>query len=279
MSSTVPYRIGVCSWSLRPANAAELVERVRACGLGLVQLALDPLGESPEGWGDVKERLADAGIAIASGMFGCVGEDYSTLDSIRKTGGFVADVHWEANQQRAKAAIAAAGRLGIRTITTHVGFIEHNAPSFPKMVDRVRWVAKAMADAGMTMLFETGQETADDLVAFLDAVSLDNVGVNFDPANMILYDKGEPVAALRRLMPHVRQVHIKDAARTKTPGTWGNETPVGEGEVDWPAFLDALASGGYRGDLLIEREGGDRRAEEVRLARERLEAWLTRQPA
>jgi sugar phosphate isomerase/epimerase len=83
------------------------------------------------------------------------------------------------------------------------------------------------------------------------------VCVNFDPANMILYDKGDPVEAVHVLGKWIRQVHLKDATRTKVPGQWGTEVPVGTGEVAWPEFFDALAKLNFSGPLVIEREAGE----------------------
>jgi len=87
----------------------------------------------------------------------------------------------------------------------------------------------------------------------------------------LLYDKGDPVEALRLLRPWIRQVHIKDARRTRIPGTWGEEVPVGTGEVNWSAFFGVLAGGGNSCDLVIEREAGGQRLVDVRLARELVE--------
>jgi sugar phosphate isomerase/epimerase len=146
-----------------------------------------------------------------------------------------------------------------------------------KLVDRLSRVAKHLGQHGITMLFETGQETADTLWQFLGALDQNgagNTGVNFDPANMILYDKGDPIASLKKLMPRVKQVHIKDAVRTKTPGTWGSEVAIGEGEVDWKAFLQTLAEGDFKGALVIEREAGQDRVGDVRKAVERISALM-----
>ena len=115
---------------------------------------------------------------------------------------------------------------------------------------------------------ETGQETAPVLVQLLERLDRTNVGVNFDPANMILYDKGDPIDALRGLGPWIRQVHVKDARRTKAPGTWGQEVAVGSGEVDWRAFFSTLEQLNYTGDFAIEREAGTQRLEDIRTARE-----------
>ena len=92
--------------------------------------------------------------------------------------------------------------------------------------------------------------------------------MNFDPANMILYDKGDPIAALRTLGPWIRAVHIKDARRTKVPGTWGEEVTVGTGEVDWRAFFATLRELNYTGDFVIEREAGSQRVADIRAARD-----------
>jgi L-ribulose-5-phosphate 3-epimerase len=98
-------------------------------------------------------------------------------------------------------------------------------------------------------------------------------GVNFDPANMVLYDEGNPVQAMAVLAPWIRHVHIKDGIRTRRPGAWGREVPWGEGEVGAEAFLRELKRLGYAGALAIEREAGDRRVQDIRSAVERLEAF------
>jgi sugar phosphate isomerase/epimerase len=153
----------------------------------------------------------------------------------------------------------------------HAGFLPHDMASaeFQKLAGRIEAVAGIFGEQGLDMMFETGQETADDLWAFFDHMEergVSNIGVNFDPANMILYDKGEPIEALRKLLPRVKSIHIKDAVRTTTPGDWGAEVPVGEGQVDWHAFLSVLSEGGYTGDMHIEREGGDDRMGDAKQA-------------
>jgi len=92
--------------------------------------------------------------------------------------------------------------------------------------------------------------------------------VNFDPANMILYGMGDPISALKKLMPYVVQVHIKDATPAASAGQWGAEVVVGTGKVDWKSFFAALSEGGFSGDLSIEREAGDSRVNDVAIARE-----------
>jgi sugar phosphate isomerase/epimerase len=271
MNSAAPiHRLAVCSWSLQPTTPQDLVSKLRAADIHRVQLALDPLREAPATWGDTGRLLAQAGISIVSGMFGSVGEDYSTLDSIRLTGGIVPDATWAENLKNLQATAGIAAHLGLKLVTFHAGFVPHDPadPGYVKMVHRLTEVAGIFAAKKMDVALETGQETAADLAALLVALNRPNLGVNFDPANMLLYGKGDPIQAVRLLGPWIRQVHIKDATQTKVPGTWGAEVPVGMGEVSWPAFFAALVEMNFRGDLVIEREAGTQRVADIRTARE-----------
>jgi sugar phosphate isomerase/epimerase len=266
----IDNRLAVCSWSLQATTPQELAEKLHATGISRVQLALDPLREEPAVWGDTEAVLKNAGITIVSGMFGCVGEDYSTLDTIRVTGGIAPDETWEQNLENIHATVEIAKKLGLKLVTFHAGFVPHDtaAPGFSKMVGRLKSVAEIFAAADMLLGLETGQETADGLVTLLEALDQPNVIVNFDPANMLLYGKGDPIEALGVLAPWIRQVHVKDANQTGVPGTWGEEVAVGTGQVDWSAFFATLASIGFTGDIVIEREAGAQRVADIRTARE-----------
>jgi sugar phosphate isomerase/epimerase len=262
-------RVAVCSWSLQPANPQDLIKKLQATGIHRVQLALDPLREAPGVWGETAALFRRNGITIVSGMFGCMGEDYSTLDTIRLTGGIAPDATWEQNWVNIRATAALAHELKLKLVTFHAGFLPHKEkdPNFAKMLKRLTETADAFREAGIALGLETGQETAPVLVKLLEKLKRPNVGVNFDPANMILYDKGDPIAALRMLGPWIRQVHIKDARRTKVPGTWGEEVAVGTGEVDWRAFFATLGELNFTGDFVIEREAGSQRVADIRTAK------------
>jgi len=275
MIDTAPaQRLAVCSWSLHPDNPRDLIERVRGTGVSRVQIALDPLREQPAVWGAAGELLRTAGLQLVSGMFGTVGEDYSSLESIRRTGGLVPDHTWDENWENAQVNAGIAARLGLDLVTFHAGFLPHEEsdPEFEKLQHRVRLVADLFAAKNIGLAFETGQETADTLKAFLEKLGRASVGVNFDPANLLLYDKGDPIDALRTLLPWVRQCHIKDARRTKVPGVWGEEVVAGHGEVDWPGFFGVLREHGFSGWCCIEREAGAQRVPDIIAARKLVEA-------
>jgi sugar phosphate isomerase/epimerase len=268
-NNSLSERLAVCSWSLQPASPADLVAKLESTGIRRVQLALDPLRDAPKVWGKTAALFREKGITTVSGMFGCVGEDYSTLETIRATGGLAPDATWEQNWTNIRATAALAQQLGLKLVTFHAGFLPHEEkdPNFAKMLRRLAETADVFQAANIGLGLETGQETALVLVQLLQKLKRPNVGVNFDPANMILYDKGNPIAALRVLGPWIRQVHIKDARRTKVSGTWGAEVAAGTGEVDWRAFFATLRELNYTGDFVIEREAGGQRLADIRAAK------------
>jgi sugar phosphate isomerase/epimerase len=270
---TFHERLAVCSWSLQPPSPSVLFQSLRAIGLNRIQIALDPIVREPAVWGRFSEECAREGMLLASGMFGTIGEDYSTMESIKRTGGLAPDIHWAENLRHIALAAREAAKLNLKLVTFHAGFLPHDPadPDFAKLLGRLREVASVFADQGLDLALETGQESAPVLEEFLHMLARPNVGVNFDPANMILYDKGDPIQSLRTLAPFLRQCHIKDAIRTTAPGEWGSEVPVGQGQVDWKAFLSTLKAVGFTGDCCIEREAGNQRVEDIRTAREQIE--------
>ena len=258
-------KIGVCSWSLRPESADDISRDLKTIGLSKVQLALNPHRGSLGGI-ELAESLERDNIEIVSGMFGTIGEDYSSLDAIKETGGVALDDNWQENYKLAAEVAQLANKLELTTVSFHAGFIpeRNDAEQYEKISSRVTQIAHLFADKNIDLILETGQETASDLVEFLEYIDLPNLGVNFDPANMILYAKGEPVEALKILMPYVKQVHIKDAILTETPGQWGTEVVVGTGQVNWKEFFSVLADANFQGSMLFEREAGDARVEEIK---------------
>lgn len=263
-------RLGVCSWSLRPDSPQSLAHAVASAGLDLVQLALDPIRRGEWTVQGTRGVLRDAGIAIASGMIAFEGEDYTSLESIRLTGGVLPDHRWEANLQHARQNAAIARELNIGLVTFHAGFIpaDPREPLVRTMVERIAAIARVLAEHDCASALETGQESAQTLEHTLKALRERfpalAVGVNFDPANMVLYGMGEPIASLRALLPWVRQVHAKDARPAGVAGQWGDEVPAGQGVVDWPTLVALVRPTGV--DMIIEREAGGSRLDDVRSA-------------
>ncbi len=275
--SVTADRLGVCSWSFRlPLDS--VAAEMRRMGLRNINLALQPFLEGDErhgraedagSRGRVEARLASGEWRITATMISFNHEDYSTLDSIRRTGGIVPDEHWEADRALVAKAAKLTGEWKVPYMLMHAGFLdESDRAALDKYLYRVKTLRDICAAEGAQLILETGQETADDLARFMPLV--EGVGVNFDPANMILYNKGRPVDAVRKIAPWIRHVHVKDARYTKTPGTWGEEVPWGDGDVNAPLLLKALDDVGYGGAFAIEREGGDSRVADIALAASRM---------
>ncbi|MFN2315951.1 MAG: sugar phosphate isomerase/epimerase family protein [Gemmatimonadales bacterium] len=261
-------RVGVCTWSLHPGSLDGLLASVRATGLSTVHLGLEPLRTGVIAPDAAARELAAAGMTIASGALAFPSEDYSTLETIRHTGGVAPDDAWPEILAASETCADIARTVGIPLVTFHAGWLPHD-PHDPRravLLERIREVARRFVEQGIGVALETGQETADTLLELLGDLGDLRVGVNFDPANMILYGMGDPIVALERLAPHVRQLHLKDALPAVRPGEWGTEVPAGEGAVDWAAFFRILEARLPGVNVMIEREAGTQRVEDIRQA-------------
>ncbi len=276
-TALAPWTLGVCSWSLQVKSIPELKGFLDRLGINVVQIACgDPHHASWDEGDDLPRAALGSGIVMTGAMLGFPGEDYTTPRTIKETGGFGNPATRAERLERLKWALERTRALGLKDLTLHAGFIpEPSDPGRKAMLDTLARAGQLAAEAGITLAFETGQETADLLRTTLDELRAPNLKVNFDPANMLLYDMGDPIRAVEILGPDIRSVHVKDARRTKVPGTWGEEVPLGEGEVNIPAFLRALERVRYAGPLVVEREVGDQagRLRDVALGLERLRLW------
>ena len=266
------WPLAVCSWSLR-TDLYGVAQAMRQLGFSRVNLALKPAFRED---GDAYlEAVGAQPWTISAATIGFFHEDYSSLESIRATGGIVPDAYWDENREMGLRAIDITATLSVPFLTLHAGFIEDDDPVKARLFrDRVVRLADAAGERGIALLMETGQETANCLRDLLEELNHPALGINFDPANMILYGKGDPVEAVRMLGRWIRHVHIKDAIAAGIPGTWGTEVPWDQGQVGSASFLRALETIDYNGALAIERESGDNRLEDIRQAAGLLTAWM-----
>ena len=150
-----------------------------------------------------------------------------------------------------------AKKLEIEDIITHVGFLPENpmTTEYWDVVTALREVAEHCKRNGQYFMFETGQETPVTLLRTIEDIGTGNLGVNLDPANLYRYGKGNPIDALDVFGKYVRGVHIKDASSPTEGRTLGPELSIGQGDVNFPVFLEKLKNKvGYDGVLTIERE-------------------------
>jgi sugar phosphate isomerase/epimerase len=256
--SIEPLAIGVCSWSLQVTSIPELKGFLDRLGVDVVQIACGDPHHAAWAEGDAMPAAATAaGFRMCGAMLGFPGEDYTTPQTIEKTGGFGDPATRPERLERFRWALARTRELGLADLMLHAGFIPETGDSGRKaFLDTLARVSELARGAGATVAFETGQESAALLRRTLDDLRCPNLKVNFDPANMLLYDKDDPLKAVELLAPDIRSVHVKDANRPTTPGAWGEEVPLGRGQTNTREFVRALRRVGYRGPLCIEREVG-----------------------
>jgi sugar phosphate isomerase/epimerase len=254
-----PLAIGVCSWSLQVTSVPELKGFMDRLGIDVVQIACgDPHHAS---WAEGEAMPAAAlasGLRLSGTMLGFPGEDYTTPHTIELTGGFGDPTTRPERLERFKWALRRTKELKLSDVMLHAGFIPAVGDAARKpFLDTLAQVSDLAARDGITVAFETGQESASLLRTTLDELKAPNLKVNFDPANMLLYDMDDPLKVLDLLAPDIRSVHVKDANRPAAKGTWGEEVPLGRGQTNTRAFVAALKRVGYRGALCIEREVGN----------------------
>jgi L-ribulose-5-phosphate 3-epimerase len=166
--------------------------------------------------------------------------------------------------------------IGAPALITHCGFIPENLtdPTYPAVVAAIREVAAYCAARGLGFWFETGQETPVVLLRTIQQLDLPNLGINLDPANLLMYGKGNPLDALDMLGPYVRNIHVKDGRYPTDGEHLGHEAPVGHGQVDYPRFVARLKASGFTGEWIIEREiSGEQQIRDIQQTIADLQQW------
>jgi len=208
-----------------------------------------------------KAALAAAGFKVVTVVAAYEGEDYADIPTVQRTVGFIPPATRAARERRTLAISDFAAHLGVGSIACHIGFVpEDDAdPDYVAVRALVRRICDHAAAHGQTFALETGQERAEVLQRFIQDVDRPNLRINFDPANLILYGTGEPIAALRTLAPLVVSVHCKDGdwPPADKPGALGKERPLGKGSVGVERFVATLKEIGFPGPLNVERETED----------------------
>jgi L-ribulose-5-phosphate 3-epimerase len=234
-----------------------LFEPVKTFGVSKVELnCWNPDTYSPELAAKVKSEASQLGITITALWAGWPGPKVWDFIDGPTTLGLVPPKYRPVRIDALKKGADFAHQLGLPAIITHLGFIPENAadPAFREVVDTVKEVAVHLANYGMEFWFETGQETPVTMLRLIHEIGTGNLGVNLDPANLILYGKANPVDALDVFGSYVRSVHAKDGLYPTEPYHLGEEVKIGQGKVNFPRLLARLSEIGYTGPFIIERE-------------------------
>jgi len=223
------------------------------------------------------EAVAATGIEITTVWAGWDGPCEWNFTDGPATIGLVPPAYRYSRLCALKKASEFARMIGVKKVVTHVGFIPENPddPNFTGTVAALRDLCRFMSEREQYFLFETGQETPVTMLRTIQAIGMDNVGINFDTANLILYGKANTLDALDVFGQYVMETHIKDGLYPTDGMQLGAETPAGQGKANLPAVIKKLGELGYTGTLTIEREiTGDQQKKDIAMARDLLKQWM-----
>ena len=250
--------------------------KVNSLGIGSIQyLYLPEDGRSKADINRINTVLGLAGIRV-SGLFCTFAEmDYSTIPKSVETGGLVPLRYRKERFAETMKLCDLAQEIGASAVILHYGALPEDQAShdYPDLIDVTQQLCDHCREMRLTLNLETGEDTSETLLTFIRDVDRPNLGINFDPANMILYGTGNPIEALQQVGSYVLSCHCKDAVWSSSPGIeWGEEVTLGTGEVDIERFIRTLHRIDYRGPLTIEREiHGEKQIGQIRLAKSLLE--------
>ena len=226
---------------------------------------------------EITEAATACGVEISTLWAGWSGPKEWNFTGGPDTLGIVPAAYRMQRTEEILRGVDFAVRLGVSRVATHVGFLPENVndPAYHGVLAALRYIVKYCRKCGVSFLFETGQETPVTLLRVIEDVGLDNLAVNLDPANLILYGKANPIDALDVIGKYVRDVHGKDGLYPTDGRELGRETPLGEGMVDFPRFVARLKELGYDGAITIEREiSGEAQIKDILTAKAILETLI-----
>jgi sugar phosphate isomerase/epimerase len=246
--------VGVMFWAER-----DTLDEIQSLGVRCGQLGIGGATDLNHHFtDDWKKALAERQFTLVTVFAAYNGESYADIPTVQRTVGFIPLETREERERRTIEISDFAAAIGVKSIACHVGFVpeERSDDDYIAVRDMVARICDHAARHHQTFALETGQEPAHVLRRFLADVDRKNLGINFDPANMILYGTGDPVEALGVLGPHVISVHAKDGdwPPKDHPGALGAERPLGKGSVGIERFVKKLKDIGYTAPLNIERE-------------------------
>ncbi len=269
--------IGVFLSSMAIQGPLESIKKAKELGLDVVQIgALPDEFYYSEGMDQLRDCLQENGISASAVCAVYEGENYADMAAVAETVGLTNPETLPERMAHTKRCAMLATRLKAGIVTTHIGVMPEDIGSkgYRDLLSTVREIADYCGNQGLIFAMETGQETAKAMLQFIKDTGRNNVKVNFDPANMILYGTGGPLEAVDVLKNYIAHAHVKDGLSPTERGKLGTEVPLSEGEVNIREYIQKLVKTGYKGPLVIEREAGDDRIGDIERGKKLLEEIL-----
>lgn len=246
--------------SLRQDNADKIFDQVAQVGLKHTQITCwNPDNYTDDNATRILEQSKCKDVNICALWTGYTGEIVWNFERGPITLGLVPEQFRAMRVAELKRGADFAKKLKVPAIITHCGFLPENMTdsNYMPVVEAIADVASYCRELGLGFWFETGQETPVVLLRVIEEIGLDNLGINLDPANLIMYGKGSPCDALEVFGKYVRNIHVKDGVPPSNGKKLGPEVQVGTGFVNFPLFVKKLRKLEFDGDFIIEREISD----------------------
>ena len=270
--------IGVLIFYKKEVDILERFKLAKSMGINSCQLSIwDESMYSDEYADIIKDAVAQTGFKITAIWAGWDGPREWNFTYGPSTIGLVPPTYRNARLNALKKASDLALQLGVNKIITHVGFIPENPdhPDFSGTVGALRNLCRFLKARNQYFLFETGQETPVTMLRTIQAIETDNIGINLDTANLILYGKANTLDALDVFGKYVMETHIKDGVYPVDGMKLGKEVPAGQGKANLPAVIKKLKELGFTGTFTIEREiTGEQQQKDIAMARDLLKQWM-----
>ena len=275
-------RIGVMVELFRDTDVDEKFAELRSMGMESCQLVCwDQELMNERIAGKVNTAADRHKVDITAFWCGWEGpKDWDFYDG-QLTLGLVPEAFRFERMKMLEKGIAFAAMIHVRDVVTHVGYMPENPydPNYPGVLACLKTLVKECKKNQQNFLFETGQETPVTLKRAIQDIEKEagkgNIGINLDPANLIMYGKANPVDALDVFGEYVMGIHGKDGNYPTDGHMLGQEVPLGMGKVNYPAFVAKLKEIGYTGDITIEREiSGEEQKTDILMAKNLLEQLI-----
>ena len=270
--------IGVLIFYKKEVDLIERFKLAQSMGINSCQLSIwDESMYSEEYAEIINNAVAQTGFKITAIWAGWDGPREWNFTYGPSTIGLVPPTYRDARLSMLKKASNLASSIGVDKIITHVGFIPENPdhPDFAGTVGALRNICRYMKARNQYFLFETGQETPVTMLRTIQAIETDNVGINLDTANLILYGKANTLDSLDVFGKYVMETHIKDGVYPVDGMKLGKEVPAGQGKANLPAVIKKLKELGFTGTFTIEREiSGEQQQKDIAMARDLLIKWM-----